>query len=136
MIWHKLQHFKPNENWGDPGKMNGLLLLLIDGIRHTYDRPFKIHCGYDESGHTTNSQHYLGNAIDFHIEGGEYYPTQIDKILKILDWYQVSDKVGLGIYPDWAHQGFHLDVRGTKARWGRIGKDYFSFDFVLKQIGG
>ena len=117
MIWSRLKHFDKKENWGDPDKMNGFLLLLLDGICHTYDRPFVIHCGYAEDGHSTGSQHYLGNAVDFHIEGGEYYSIQIEKMLRILEWFQVSDRVGLGIYPDWNYPGFHLDGRGTKARW-------------------
>ncbi len=133
MIWHKLQYFEKNENWGDPDKMSGLLLLLLDNIRRYYVRPFLIHCGYDESGHSTNSQHYLGNAVDFHIESGESFSTQIDKVVRILDWFQVSDRVGFGIYLDWNNPGFHLDVRGTKARWGRIGNKYLDFDYVLKQ---
>lgn len=32
MIWNKLKNFKKTENWGNPDKMNGSLLLLLDEI--------------------------------------------------------------------------------------------------------
>jgi hypothetical protein len=38
---------------------------------------------------------------------------------------------GLGIYPDWAHPGFHLDLRGYKARWGRVEGSYVAYEEAL-----
>jgi uncharacterized protein YcbK (DUF882 family) len=117
-IWGKLNHFTPQENWGDPDKMNGALLLLLDKVREHFDCPVVIHCGYEESGHASNSQHYLGNAVDFHFITSMSIAEQYYALEEFLAAFQVSEHVGVGVYPQWNSPGFHLDVRGTKARWG------------------
>jgi len=128
MIWKHLKHFTPDENWGDPDKINGLLLLLLDALRDRWSAPFSVHCAYDLSGHLDKSEHYLGNAVDFHIDDGESFALQISVMEHFLEGLQVAGHCGLGIYPGWNKPGFHLDVRGAKARWGRIGEDYVGFD--------
>lgn len=122
MIWDYLRHFTPKEAWGDPSRMNGILLLLLDTIRSRWgDAEFIIHCGFESGGHTKDSEHKRGSAVDFHIKSELSFPEQIKRMEMILRDLQVYDKVGLGIYPDWNRPGFHLDVRGSFARWGRIG---------------
>lgn len=131
-VWNIIsQYFKSTENWGNADKMSGTLLLLLFALRKVIGRTFVIHEGFATSGHTTGSQHGLGNAVDFHIQGLPFVEAvaQMETALHAL---QVADRCGLGIYPDWNNPGFHLDVRGTKARWGRIGRDYVSFDEALK----
>ena len=136
-IWSKLKHFNQTENWGNPLKVNGSLLLLLDKIadnvrkyawqKYKVITPCIIHCAYARSGHCTNSQHYKGNAVDFHFMGisaKEAYEV----ILQTLKNYQMINFVGLGVYPDWFHKGFHLDVRGYKARWSRINNIYTDID--------
>jgi hypothetical protein len=121
MIWNHIRHFKPTEAWGSPDRMNGLLLLLLDAVRDRWgDVRFIIHCGFETDGHSPDSFHKCGGAVDFHIENSLPFPGQIKRMDMILKELQVFDKVGLGIYPDWNHPGFHLDVRGSFARWGRI----------------
>ena len=127
MIWDVVDHFNEREAWGDPEKMNGLLILLIDKIADILGCGVIIHCGYEGDGHTPSSQHYTGNAIDFHLKTDLPFKDQIDNVMLALDELQVSDRVGVGLYPDWNSPGFHLDVRGVKARWGRIG-EYVSFE--------
>lgn len=133
-VFKYLKHFTEKEKWGDPLYMNGLLLLLLDKVRDLYGKTFIVHCGFETSGHVSKSQHYLGNAVDFHIVDDLPFYRQVEKIEQILDELQVEDKVGLGIYPDWTHPGFHLDVRGSKARWGRIGSKYVSFEEALEYV--
>ena len=138
-IWNELKHFEITENWGEPDKMNGALLLLLDTIRDIYDESFVVHYGYATSGHCAHSQHYIGNAVDFHIDSVYSFKTQIDKMLNIFDILQVSDRVGFGIYPNWNNPGFHLDLEGKKARWGRIRTEYVSFEkcyTYIKNMGG
>jgi uncharacterized protein YcbK (DUF882 family) len=128
-IWSKLNNFSPSENWGDKDKVNGSLLETLDIItneikRVTWERykkvsPCIIHCAYEVTGHSEKSEHYKGNAADFHfnnIPPLEAYET----ILQILKEYQKYNHVGFGVYPDWYNQGFHLDVRGYKARWSQV----------------
>ena len=132
-IWSKLKHFHPNENWGDKDKVNGLLLLLLDeitdkvkdyAINNLEENAYCIiHCADEQGGHSPRSQHYKGNAADFHfknISPGKVYII-IQKVLKDL---QLENFVGLGVYPDWHNPGFHLDVRGEKARWSRVNGKY------------
>ncbi len=128
-VWGKVKHFHPGENWGDKNKVNGLLILLLDKItdrvkdycwkHYKKISPCVIHCAYETSGHSPNSQHYIGNAADFHFENipaSEAYRI----ITEVLREFQAEGFVGLGVYPDWHKPGFHLDVRGYKARWSRI----------------
>lgn len=133
-IWGQLRHFTIDEKWGDPNKMNGLLLILLDHTRDLYGNIFTIHCGYATTGHSPKSQHYLGNAVDFHIVSDEPFADQVRRLLQIFDLLQVSDRIGLGIYPEWSHPGFHLDVRGRKARWGRIQGRYVSFETAFRSL--
>ena len=124
MIWDKLRYFKRSEAWGNPDKINGFLLILFDEIRHRAsainpDAYIVIHCGYELTGHSENSQHYIGNAADFHIVGLSFFTAYV-LIVETLKDLQVSDKIGLGANPDWNSPGFHLDVRGKKARWSIV----------------
>ena len=128
-IWDTLKHFNKNEAWGKPQKINGLLLLLLDKIRDLSGWPIIIHCG-TQGHHVRHSQHFKGNAVDFHFETEVSLKEQVVRLLEILDILQVGNRVGLGVY----RWGFHLDVRGTKARWGRIGKDYISFEEAVKYL--
>ena len=138
-IWDYVKGFSPNEKWGKPERMNGLLLLLLPIIRLEFLKEdancrFIIHCGFEEDGHAPKSQHYRGNAVDFHIETSLPYSRQVEKMLVILDGLQVSNYVGLGIYPTWQHKGFHLDVRGSLSRWGYLGEKQVSYENALEVI--
>ena len=110
------------------------LMLILDKIREKFGYPIIIHCTYETSGHTKHSWHYKGKACDFHFLCDFPYKDQVDILLNILKVLKLENKVGLGLYPDWEHKGFHLDVRGSKARWGRKKDIYVSFDKILKYI--
>ncbi|MBN1830274.1 MAG: DUF882 domain-containing protein [Deltaproteobacteria bacterium] len=129
-IWNTLRHFKRTERWGDPDMMNGLLLLLLDEIRNRIDASIIIHCGFSTTGHVKKSQHYAGNAADFHIINSRPFYQQVRHIEEILAELQVDDCVGLGIYPDGNTPYFHLDVRGSQARWGYLYGAYCSYELA------
>jgi len=134
-IFDHVMHFDETEKWGDTTKMNGLLLLLVDALRRIVDSPFVIHCGYREG--SSEGEHALGNAVDFHIEWLELQDAY-ERVVSGLKELQVLDRVGLGVYRDWNHPGFHLDVRGKKARWGAINMDgkqtYVTISDVVKSV--
>jgi hypothetical protein len=124
MIWDVVKYFSPREKWGDPSKVSGTLILVMDAVREAYgDDPslysFILHCAYELSGHSDNSYHYIGKAADFHIRNKstkELFSTQVFRMVTTLRELQITDFVGLGIYPQWNSPGFHLDVRGERAR--------------------
>lgn len=125
--------FNKDEAWGDWQKVNGLLFLLMGAVRTEIkrldpDAKVIIHNAYEVAGHKPDGQHPKGNATDFHIVTEIPYHELIGHMETILLDLQVYDRVGLGIYPDWNSKGFHLDVRGNKARWGKIGNDYVNYE--------
>ena len=132
--WENVKHFSPAENWGDPYRIEKDLVFLLDNLRDIFDHPFVIHCGFDTSGHSANSQHYVGRAVDFHIEEIDFKDA-----VGLMNAFigpppgglGVAGKIGLGIYPHWNNPGFHLDTRGERARWGAVSRNgkqvYVSF---------
>lgn len=111
---------------GDVSKMSGFVLWLLSKIRSMTGWPFVVTHGFAAVGHSMNSQHYLGNAIDFYFITDILFTDQIHKLINIIKEIQVGKNIGFGAYPDWplaknpVPAGFHLDSRGHRARWGRI----------------
>ncbi len=123
-IWDYLKYFKPDPNkWGDPSKMDGSLLLTMDALRAECSMPIVINCGYATSGHAKHSYHYKGMACDWHFllvpKTVDDFKDQVKLVLEACELLQIDQFIGLGIYPYWHRPGFHLDVRGFKARWVR-----------------
>jgi hypothetical protein len=132
-IWAVLIYFDKHEAWGDPKMMNGLLLVLLDTIRSRLHQGIIVHHGWEVRANAA-SQHPRGNAVDFHVKNLPALEATM-KLLSILDELQASNHVGFGLYPDWKPvPGFHLDVRGSRARWGRIAGQYVSFEKALKEL--
>lgn len=139
-IWDNLLHFNENEAWGDPSKIDHMLLFILDGLRASLKSRVTILNAYAIKGHESGSQHYLGRATDFYCPDLDY-SVVLGIIIEYLENTKIGNKslaevVGLGIYPH--NNFFHLDVRGYEARWGRIkvnGEDkYVSFEEALKEI--
>jgi hypothetical protein len=122
--------FSKDEAWGLPYKMDMGTVWLLCAVRQMYrarydpDATFVVHVGYAAGGHSENSYHYKGMAVDFHIKTKLTFSEQVGAIEAILVEFGVHLLTGLGIYPDWNSPGFHLDKRGQKGRWGRIGQQY------------
>jgi len=131
-IWDVTEGFTEREGWGTPDDMDGFVLILISALRLSIREldptaTVIIHVGYATDGHSKNSQHYKGYAIDFHFKTTLSYDVQMDFIISALRKLQVHARVGLGLYPDWNSPGFHIDSRGTMARWGYIEGVYSTF---------
>ena len=113
-MWTKLKYFKPTENWGNPAMMDSNLIYILEFMRIYVNKPIQIHCGYSLDGHSPQSFHYKGLAVDLHIVE-----------LNLLDQYLVAelfDFRGIGVYPYWNTPGLHLDIRpsdeiGKQTRW-------------------
>ena len=117
--WNTIRYFKMNENWGDPFQMEKELMVKLEKLRGYIKKPIVIHCGYSVDGHSSQSYHYKGMAVDMHIVG-----------LSLLDQYLVAelfDFWGIGVYPFWNNQGLHLDIRTDKiTRWVRNDKNVYT----------
>lgn len=120
--WETIHFFRPEENFGDPTRMSYQLLITLDNFRGYIDVPIIIHCGYETDGHSENSYHYKGMAVDCHAKGIDLY-----------DFYFAATRFqfnGIGIYPWWNSPGLHLDVRptkylGAKSFWGSTGPNTY-----------
>lgn len=106
MDWSTVKYFKPEE-FGDTEAQDNIhstLVWLLDKFREVVGRPIKIHEAWAKSGHSANSYHYKGEAVDLHIEGLSLW-EQFFAALKFGVWR------GIGIYPFWHDKGLHLDIR-------------------------
>ena len=113
--WTKVRHFKKSENWGDPDKMNPLLIYSLDALRELAHSIIIINRGYCPND--PGSTHKDGDAADVVITG-----------FSVMDQFLLAEKTrlfsGIGVYPFWNRPGLHLDVRQLRAnqhapRWGR-----------------
>lgn len=140
--WDRIRYFSASEFRPDPDKMDQSIVLLMDTIRDLFGSPIYITSAWSPgTGHSALSQHYVGKAVDFWIEDISFKKA-VDLMQEFIsyppDGIGVAEKVGLGIYPHWSDPGFHLDTRGTKARWGavtRAGRQvYVSWDYAYEAI--
>lgn len=122
--------FGPKENWGDLEKLNWMIPWMCYQIRINMkspeiDWPMVINCAYETKGHSENSYHYKGLAVDFHFNS-PYVPlvNQYSCLEKTLIDLKIDKFVGFGVYPDWEFPGFHLDLRGSSMNWIRVKGKY------------
>lgn len=119
--WEKVRWFKRSENWGDPDKINPLLVYSLDALREYAGKSIIINNAYrpDDKGST----HADGDAADIVIVG-----------LPVVDQFLLVERTrlftGIGIYPYWNKPGLHVDVRTLQpnqhgARWARNEKGLY-----------
>ena len=115
--------FNSKENWGDLEKLNWFVPWMCFQIRKTMknslqDIPMAIHCAYEPVGHSENSYHYKGMAVDFHFNTFHIpFVSQYILLNSVLSDLKIDRFVGFGVYPHWQQKGFHLDFRGNSIRW-------------------
>lgn len=122
-IFNFLKYFTKNEKnykgqfaWGDLQQVNGLLLRIMDEWRAQTGSPCTIHAAYETSGHGTYSEHNRGDAIDCHFSNCTLWHAY-QSLQTVLAKYNLQDRVGIGVYFNWANKGFHLDLRGFPLTW-------------------
>lgn len=112
-VWSQLKFFRRNESWGDPDFMDPAFLIKLDRFRgHAGDLiggvSFKVHEGYATKGHSSNSYHYKGLAVD-----GRFWrngkPLSFEDHMALA---MISPFGGVGIYT-WSTNGtfLHFDDR-------------------------
>jgi len=141
--WRKVKHFTPGE-FNHPEMMETSIIFLLDTIRELYHHPIVVMSDYrpppDPDVDEYPSLHNYGRAVDFYVVGIDYLDA-VDLMEGFLNGLGVSNGVGLGIYPGWNHDGFHLDTRGRRSRWGWTGlhykngkKKYVDYDVAYRAI--
>lgn len=118
-----------------------LLLQINEILQIRHNAKIVIHCLYESGGHSEKSQHYQGKACDYHIEGLTY-KNSFRAMWDMINELKIGDTIGFGCYPDWFYQGYHIDTRGSRARWGQMkftinGKTeykYVSYEQIQKYI--
>ena len=101
------------------------LVVLLQCIREHFGKPVHITSGYRTAAHNAavggskSSQHLLGRAADFHVEG-----VPVAAVAAYAETLLPS-RGGIGRYPkDAAHPKrstgwVHIDTRAGKSRWKR-----------------
>lgn len=101
--WQEFFPYFTPEECGQGMEMAFMLKVLM--LRKALDTPMHIISGYCTSGHSKNSYHYKGRALDFWTK---YSPR---KTLRIIDRLGLFN--GVGLYP-WSNPDtFHIDDRGN-----------------------
>ena len=107
----------------DPVFVDSSLAALLQKIRDHFGRPVVITSGYRTAAHNAavggskSSQHLLGRAADFHVEG-----VPVAAVAAYAETLLPS-RGGIGRYPkDAAHPKrrtgwVHIDTRAGKRRW-------------------
>ena len=95
------------------------LVEALQDLRTTLGAPIRINSGYRCPRHnrgvggSPTSQHLLGKAADIVVPG-----HNVADVYELVHEKAPFTKGGVGLYPD---EGFvHVDIRGKKARWGRV----------------
>lgn len=121
---------------GDPDlggieNMDPSFMKFLDNFRHQLGHPIHIHAGYATSGHSPNSQHYKGLAVDCSCPS-----------LTLRDFYNAACNFqyyrrgfgAIGVYPYWNRQGLHLDFRKIGIKWIRDSRGKYVYDFSLSEL--
>lgn len=102
------------------------LIAGLEILRADLGRPIKILSGLRCAernamlGGAKDSQHLTGKAADIVVVG-----VPLSDIFRAAVGVPEFFSGGIGIYPDGGY--VHVDVRGTRARWGYLDRRYVSF---------
>lgn len=88
-------------------------LEMLDRVRGKYGKPWVLHCD-QRPDDPAGSPHLEGYAFDFHIKTDEPLIAQAVHMMQVC-----ADEPywRLGVYPDWANPGFHLDCMRKPTRY-------------------
>lgn len=141
LMWLAMDHSRISEAWGDPLRMHPITMVILDKFRGSLPHGcwVKVHCGYKAGRHIKNSFHHRARAVDFHVVGCSFIEAE-QHLMRFLNGstlticettYNLIDFVGIGIYPEWADPGFHLDTRGKRNSWAKVGGVHVSYEAGL-----
>ncbi len=101
--WTKFFPFFTPEECGKGMEESFMLKVLM--LRKALDTPMHITSGYCKTGHSKNSYHYKGRALDF------WTKLSPRKVMRQIDRFGLFN--GVGLYP-WSDPDVcHIDDRGN-----------------------
>lgn len=112
------------------------LVHALQELRDQVGTPLVITSGFRCRTHnkavsgSLDSQHCLGTAADVLCPKG-FTPQRFAELAELIPAFRDG---GVGVYPE--DNFIHVDVRGSKARWGRLGGNYVSFEEAMNHNGG
>ena len=121
----------------DPLEVNPALLSTICNFTSLTGRTYIHHSDY----RPLRSEHHYGNALDFRVNSYAgmnrrqrliQYRKDLGNLQEFLNAIGLTDKVGLGIYPQSPNPFFHLDLRGKKGRWAEINNEYVGWHLGIE----
>jgi hypothetical protein len=127
-FWESIKYFSYLEFSAPEDRESGLLMnhflvMSLDDLRKLLGSPIIIHenGGYSFKGHSENSFHYEGKAVDFHVHPDcKLSPRQQAQVI-----LSTGKFGGVGFYPVWHPvPGFHVDVRQGFQIWKKVGGQY------------
>ncbi|MCP4601657.1 MAG: DUF882 domain-containing protein [Proteobacteria bacterium] len=110
------------------------LLESLQALRDLAGSPVRLTSGYRCPNHNRNcggarrSQHMKGTAADVRIDG-----MNTSEIYRLARKIEAFNNGGMGIYVKRSHEFVHLDVRGNRARWAKIGRIKATITDALKE---
>lgn len=118
--WDKTEFFR-HDDISYPHQTNAKLPPVADSLRRRTGCPMWIHRCHDPMA-SPGSRHRkpVCDALDFHLVG----ISLLDAFLAISQDTKIR---AIGVYPDWLHPGFHIDLRQRTIRghWMRLGSDRY-----------
>jgi uncharacterized protein YcbK (DUF882 family) len=107
-------------------KVSGELLAGLEDLRQRAGLAIVIHRGYSCADHNlavggkADGQHPEGTAADIGIP-----PLSLQQMYELALQVPQFKNGGIGVYDG---KFLHVDARGHKARWARVGKEYVSIE--------
>ena len=122
--WFKAEEFDDRHKINLGKDMDMETVHRLDSLRGWVACPIIVTAGFDSQGHSTDSYHYKGKAIDIIICTDMTMREQWDYI-------RISGFAGIGVYPDWKYKdfrgGFHLDTRDVPQVWREVSKGKYFY---------
>lgn len=128
--WREITYFSPrdtSDNFGDPIKIDALLIQTLDDMRAFAGKPFHVLCGAEERPPLNKGWHPKFKAIDGYFDN--MHPLEMYETAQRFDSFN-----GIGVYLWWTGYnglitgGIHLDTRPITyakrldSRWGQAEK--------------
>jgi len=120
-----MKYFKESEWIYNSDKVDKKLKNALDKVRDIANVPIIINVAYNDSGHSKNSYHYKGKAVDFYFKG----LTNLEQFACIS---AVPELKGIGYYPWWNNPGWHCDIRENNLFW--ISPKYENYIYDSKKL--